>query len=160
MKTVIVLKKWISREMFVTILEFIYIGVAGISKDTEQEELKQLLQYLPQTHYKFIHLQKFASIFQNLQSEKRLVVVMRKCNNRVIQKTSCNHQVHHYTLFNRVSLWTKRKHCFRMWHSLLKTHRFMHTRLFRLQGLLSLLYFCLTILERDFVTRYFLPFSL
>ena len=43
MKTVIVLKKWISREMFVTILEFIYIGVAGISKDTEQEELKQLL---------------------------------------------------------------------------------------------------------------------
>ena len=43
MKTVIVLKKWISREMFVTILEFIYTGVAGISKDTEQEELKQLL---------------------------------------------------------------------------------------------------------------------
>lgn len=42
-KTVIVLKKWISRETFVTILEFIYTGLAGISKDTEQEELKQLL---------------------------------------------------------------------------------------------------------------------
>ena len=42
-KTVIVLKKWISRETFMTILEFIYTGLAGISKDTEQEELKQLL---------------------------------------------------------------------------------------------------------------------
>lgn len=42
-KTVIVLKKWITRETFVTILEFIYTGLAGISKDTEQEELKQLL---------------------------------------------------------------------------------------------------------------------
>lgn len=42
-KTVIVLKKWISRETFVTILEFIYTGLAGISKDTEQEEIKQLL---------------------------------------------------------------------------------------------------------------------
>ena len=42
-KTVIVLKKWISRETFVTILEFIYTGLAGISKDTEQEQLKQLL---------------------------------------------------------------------------------------------------------------------
>lgn len=42
-KLVIVLKKWISRETFVTILEFIYTGVAGISKDTEKAELKELL---------------------------------------------------------------------------------------------------------------------
>lgn len=41
--TVIVVKKWISRDTFVTILEFIYTGVAGISKDTEKTNLQELL---------------------------------------------------------------------------------------------------------------------
>ena len=43
MGTVIVLKNWISRENFVKILNFLYTGEAGISKDTEQNKIKELL---------------------------------------------------------------------------------------------------------------------
>ena len=43
MRTVIVLKNWISRETFVKILEFLYTGEAGISKDMEQNKIKELL---------------------------------------------------------------------------------------------------------------------
>lgn len=42
-RTCIVLKNWISQEIFVKILEFCYTGEAGISKDTEQSTIKELL---------------------------------------------------------------------------------------------------------------------
>ena len=44
-RTVIVLKNWISRETFVKILEFLYTGEAGISKDNfmERNKIKALL---------------------------------------------------------------------------------------------------------------------
>ena len=43
MKTSIVLRNWISRETFTKILEFLYTGEVGISKDTEQDKIKELL---------------------------------------------------------------------------------------------------------------------
>ena len=42
-RTCIVLKNWISRETFVQILEFLYTGEAGISKDTKEKKIKELL---------------------------------------------------------------------------------------------------------------------
>lgn len=43
MKTAIVFRNWISRETFTKVLEFLYTGEAGISRDTEQDKIKELV---------------------------------------------------------------------------------------------------------------------
>lgn len=41
--TCVVLKNWISRETFIEILEFLYTGEAGISKESEHDKIKEVL---------------------------------------------------------------------------------------------------------------------
>ena len=42
-RTSVVLKNWVSREIFIKIVEFLYTGEAGISKDSECGEINELL---------------------------------------------------------------------------------------------------------------------